>query len=56
MQRTKWRSAAHVCLGNADGMLGGGSQAGGVAYAAHIGGFIAGLILVKAFAAGRIAR
>jgi membrane associated rhomboid family serine protease len=35
------------------GMLGGGSQAGGVAYAAHIGGFIAGLILVKVFAAGR---
>jgi membrane associated rhomboid family serine protease len=35
------------------GMLGGGSQAGGVAYAAHIGGFIAGLILIKLFAAGR---
>jgi len=35
------------------GMLGGGSQAGGVAYAAHIGGFIAGLILVKFFAAGK---
>jgi rhomboid family protein len=31
------------------GMLGGGSQQGGVAYAAHIGGFIAGLILVKLF-------
>ncbi len=30
-----------------------GSQGGGVAYAAHIGGFIAGLILVKVFAAGR---
>ncbi len=38
------------------GMLGGGSQAGGVAYAAHIGGFVAGLILVKAFAAGRPSR
>ena len=35
------------------GMLGGGSQAGGVAYAAHIGGFIAGLVLVKLFAIGR---
>ena len=33
------------------GMLG-GSEAGGVAYGAHIGGFIAGLILVKLFAAG----
>ncbi|HEV2864209.1 MAG TPA: rhomboid family intramembrane serine protease [Pyrinomonadaceae bacterium] len=38
---------------NGLGMLGGGSQAGGVAYAAHIGGFIAGLVLVKLFAAGR---
>ena len=35
------------------GILGGGSQAGGVAYAAHIGGFIAGVILIKLFAAGR---
>jgi membrane associated rhomboid family serine protease len=35
------------------GMLGGGSQQGGVAYAAHIGGFIAGLLLVKFFAIGR---
>ncbi|HEX8652339.1 MAG TPA: rhomboid family intramembrane serine protease [Pyrinomonadaceae bacterium] len=35
------------------GMLGGGSQQGGVAYAAHIGGFIAGLVLVKFFAIGR---
>jgi membrane associated rhomboid family serine protease len=34
------------------GLLGGGSQAGGVAYAAHVGGFIAGLILVKMFARG----
>jgi membrane associated rhomboid family serine protease len=31
------------------GMLGGGSQQGGVAYGAHIGGFIAGLVLVKFF-------
>ena len=41
------------------GVLGSGSQAGGVAYAAHIGGFIAGLVLVKPFAGGgrpRLAR
>jgi membrane associated rhomboid family serine protease len=31
----------------------GNSQGGGVAYGAHIGGFIAGLILVKFFAIGR---
>lgn len=30
------------------GMLGGGEQ-GGVAYAAHIGGFVAGLVLIKVF-------
>jgi membrane associated rhomboid family serine protease len=35
------------------GMLGGGSQQGGVAYAAHIGGFVAGLVLIKVFAIGR---
>ncbi|MDX6386197.1 MAG: hypothetical protein QOK48_3770 [Blastocatellia bacterium] len=35
------------------GMLGGGSQQGGVAYAAHIGGFIAGLALIKIFEIGR---
>ena len=35
------------------GMLGSKSQEGGVAYAAHIGGFIAGLVLVKFFAAGK---
>lgn len=34
------------------GLLGGRSQ-GGVAYAAHMGGFIAGLALVKIFAIGR---
>jgi membrane associated rhomboid family serine protease len=34
------------------GMLGGGSQQGGVAYAAHIGGFLAGLILIKFFDIG----
>jgi membrane associated rhomboid family serine protease len=33
------------------GMLGG--EGGGVAYGAHIGGFIAGLVLIKLFAAGR---
>jgi len=31
------------------GMLGGDEAAGGIAYAAHIGGFIAGLLLVKLF-------
>src|SRR2546423_2830833 len=35
------------------GILGGGSEMGGVAYAAHIGGFIAGLVLVKIFTLGR---
>jgi membrane associated rhomboid family serine protease len=35
------------------GVLGSGSQAGGVAYAAHIGGFIAGLVLIKIFGIGR---
>jgi membrane associated rhomboid family serine protease len=34
---------------NGMGMLGGEEAAGGVAYAAHIGGFIAGLLLVKLF-------
>jgi rhomboid family protein len=34
------------------GILGGGSQQGGVAYAAHIGGFIAGLVLIKFFDTG----
>jgi len=36
------------------GLLGSGTQeGGGVAYAAHIGGFIAGLVLIKFFALGR---
>jgi len=35
------------------GMFGGGSQQGGVAYGAHIGGFIAGLVLIKLFDIGR---
>jgi membrane associated rhomboid family serine protease len=34
---------------NGMGMLGGEEAAGGIAYAAHIGGFVAGLILVKFF-------
>ena len=34
------------------GMLGEGSAQGGVAYAAHIGGFIAGLVLIKFFDMG----
>ena len=35
------------------GVLGGGSQQGGVAYAAHVGGFVAGVLLVKLFTIGR---
>ena len=35
------------------GMLGSGSQQGGVAYGAHIGGFIAGMALIKVFEIGR---
>ncbi len=38
------------------GLLGGDSQAGGVAYGAHVGGFIAGLLLVKLFAVGHASR
>jgi membrane associated rhomboid family serine protease len=34
---------------NGLGMFGNESQSGGVAYGAHIGGFIAGVVLVKAF-------
>jgi membrane associated rhomboid family serine protease len=40
-------------LVNGVGMLGGGSQAGGVAYAAHIGGFAAGFLLIRGFARHR---
>lgn len=36
-------------------ILGAGSQLGGVAYAAHIGGFVAGVVLVKIFTIGRAA-
>lgn len=35
------------------GLLGGAQGDGGVAYAAHVGGFIAGLVLVKFFTIGR---
>lgn len=57
-----WRQVmsvpAYVCLGmwilfqlaDSSGMLGGSSEGGGVAYAAHIGGFITGLLLVRLFA------
>jgi membrane associated rhomboid family serine protease len=38
---------------NGIGIFGAGSQVGGVAYAAHIGGFLAGVLLIKAFAIGR---
>ena len=34
------------------GVFGGGSQGGGVAYMAHIGGFICGFVLVRFFAIG----
>lgn len=37
---------------NGMGALGSGSQEGGIAYAAHIGGFIAGLVLIKFFDIG----
>jgi membrane associated rhomboid family serine protease len=35
------------------GVLGSGSQQGGVAYAAHVGGFVAGLALIHVFLIGR---
>jgi membrane associated rhomboid family serine protease len=38
---------------NGIGLLGAGSQAGGVAYGAHIGGFVFGVVLIKLFAAGK---
>ena len=34
------------------GILGGGNQEGGVAYAAHVGGFLAGRVLIKFFDRG----
>lgn len=36
-----------------EGYVNRGAEGGGVAYAAHIGGFIAGLVLIKIFAIGR---
>jgi membrane associated rhomboid family serine protease len=41
---------------NSLGTFGAGSKQGGVAYAAHIGGFVAGLVLVKVFTIGRGSR
>lgn len=35
------------------GLLGVGAESGGIAYGAHIGGFIAGMILIKFFTIGR---
>lgn len=35
---------------NGLGVLGADSQAGGVAYAAHVGGFVAGCVLIRVFA------
>jgi membrane associated rhomboid family serine protease len=34
----------------------GGKEVGGVAYAAHVGGFVAGLVLVKPFVGGAVSR
>ncbi len=62
MLRVVTQVPAYVALGlwflfqfvSGIGLLGRGAQeGGGVAYAAHIGGFIAGLVLVKFFAIGR---
>ena len=57
MMRTVTEVPAFMALGlwflfqlvNGLGILGADSQAGGVAYAAHIGGFIAGCALIKLF-------
>ena len=35
------------------GLLGSGAQGGGIAYGAHIGGFLSGIILIKFFTIGR---
>ena len=64
MMRTVTEVPAFMALGlwflfqvvNGLGILGADSQAGGVAYAAHIGGFIAGCVLVKLFATREISR
>jgi len=39
---------------NGAGMLGGNSQGGGVAYAAHIGGFVFGLAVIRLFEIGTV--
>ncbi len=36
------------------GLLGAGAQGGGIAYGAHIGGFISGIFLIKFFTIGRM--
>ena len=56
--RTLMHVPAYVALGfwivlqvaDSSGLLGGSPESAGVAYAAHIGGFVAGLALVKLFA------
>ena len=62
MLRTLTEVPAYVAVGlwfvfqliSAFGVIGQGPQSGGgVAFMAHVGGFIAGLVLVKLFAAGR---
>jgi membrane associated rhomboid family serine protease len=42
-----------IQLINGMGSIANTSETGGVAYLAHIGGFVAGLLLVSLFAAGR---
>ena len=64
MLRTVTEVPAFMALGlwflfqvvNGLGVLGADSQAGGVAYAAHIGGFLAGCVLIKVFAARQAIR
>ena len=64
MLRTVTEVPAFMALGlwflfqvvNGLGVLGADSQAGGVAYAAHVGGFVAGCVLVKVFATREIRR
>lgn len=64
MLRTVTEVPAFMALGlwflfqviNGLGLLGSDSQAGGVAYAAHIGGFIAGGVLIKLFATRQAVR
>src|SRR5262245_21036769 len=64
MLRTVTEVPAFMALGlwflfqlvNGLGVLGADSQAGGVAYAAHIGGFVAGCLLVKLFATSQAFR